>query len=130
MYQDDTVSVTSEYKDDLFELPRGKSCLMKFWWVYSFPIKFVLRFIIPNPNKIRKLYPLTFFMCIICIGINAFMIVWMLTALGVVIHCPDIVMGLTFLAAGSATPEAVSSAISVRKGMFCFNIRHIHTICI
>uniref|UniRef100_T1GWN9 Sodium/calcium exchanger membrane region domain-containing protein n=2 Tax=Megaselia scalaris TaxID=36166 RepID=T1GWN9_MEGSC len=55
-------------------------------------------------------------MCIICIGINAFMIVWMLTALGVVIHCPDIVMGLTFLAAGSATPEAVSSAISVRKG--------------
>lgn len=91
---------------------------MKFWYFYSFPIKFVLRFIIPNPLKIRKLYPLTFFMCIVSIGINAFMIVWMLTALGVVIHCPDIVMGLTFLAAGSATPEAVSSAISVRKGEF------------
>lgn len=89
---------------------------MKFWYFYSFPIKILLRFLIPNPLKFRKLYPLTFIMCIVCIGINAFMIVWMLTALGVVIRCPDIVMGLTFLAAGSATPEAVSSAISVKKG--------------
>lgn len=55
-------------------------------------------------------------MCIICIGLNAYLIVWMLTAFGVAIRVPTIVMGLTFLAAGSTMPEAVSSLISLRNG--------------
>lgn len=66
----------------LFSLPHDQSKLMKFWWAFTFPIKFVLSIIIPNPITCRKLYPLSFIMCILAIGVNAYMIVWMLTAVG------------------------------------------------
>ena len=68
--------------DNIYSLPRGESKLMKFWWAFTFPLKFILSWLIPNPMKHRKLYPLSFFMCIIAIGGNAYMIVWMLTAFG------------------------------------------------
>jgi len=92
---------------------------MQFWWIFVFPIKFTLSLLIPHPMKYRRLYPLSFIMCILCIGGNAYLIVWMLTAFGVAIHVPTIVMGLTFLAAGSTMPEAVSSLISLRNGEWC-----------
>ncbi|XP_030379119.1 sodium/potassium/calcium exchanger 3 [Scaptodrosophila lebanonensis] len=111
-----------EYNDEqqernrLCAYPFDESNFMKFWWIFTFPIRLLLAMIIPNPLKIRKLYPVSFIMCIVCIGGNAYMIVWMLTAFGVAIHVPTIVMGLTFLAAGSTMPEAVSSLISLRNG--------------
>ncbi|KAI8117770.1 hypothetical protein FF38_08220 [Lucilia cuprina] len=101
---------------NLYTLPRGESKLMKFWWFFTFPLKFILSILIPHPVKYRKLYPLSFIMCIIAIGVNAYMIVWMLTSFGVAINVPTIIMGLTFLAAGSTMPEAVSSVISLRNG--------------
>ncbi|KRG07049.1 sodium/potassium/calcium exchanger 4 [Drosophila mojavensis] len=100
----------------IFAYPHSETGFMKFWWVFTFPIKLVLRVCIPHPIRHRRLYPLSFIMCIICIGVNAYMIVWMLTAFGVAIRVPTIVMGLTFLAAGSTMPEAVSSLISLRNG--------------
>lgn len=66
----------------LFALPREESKAMKFWWAFTFPIKFVLKCIIPHPAQHRRLYPLSFIMCIVCIGANAYMIVWTLTAFG------------------------------------------------
>ncbi|XP_004523685.1 sodium/potassium/calcium exchanger 4 isoform X2 [Ceratitis capitata] len=100
----------------LFSLPHGETKLRKFWWAFIFPIRLTLTFVIPNPAHHRRLYPLSFIMCIIAIGLNAYMIVWMLTAFGVTINVPEIIMGLTFLAAGSTMPEAVSSLISLRNG--------------
>ncbi|KRF80531.1 sodium/potassium/calcium exchanger 4 [Drosophila virilis] len=100
----------------IFAFPHGATTFMKCWWVFTFPIKLVLRMVIPHPMRHRRLYPLSFIMCIICIGLNAYLIVWMLTAFGVAIRVPTIVMGLTFLAAGSTMPEAVSSLISLRNG--------------
>lgn len=52
------------------------------WWFYTWPIKLILTCTIPNPKTYRKLYPLTFLMCIIWIGLNAYMIVWMITIVG------------------------------------------------
>lgn len=52
------------------------------WWIYTWPIKLLLTCTIPNPKTFRKLYPLTFFMCIMWIGLNAYMIVWMITVMG------------------------------------------------
>jgi len=105
-----------EQPDKVFAFPNEETRLMKFWWMYTLPIRFLLSILIPNPITNRKWYPLAFIMCIITIGVNAYLIVWMLTALGVTIGVPDIIMGLTFLAAGSTMPEAVSSIISLRKG--------------
>ncbi|XP_039233730.1 probable sodium/potassium/calcium exchanger CG1090 isoform X4 [Drosophila yakuba] len=102
--------------ESIYAYPRDASGWMQFWWIFVFPIKFTLSLLIPHPMKYRRLYPLSFIMCILCIGGNAYLIVWMLTAFGVAIHVPTIVMGLTFLAAGSTMPEAVSSLISLRNG--------------
>lgn len=102
--------------ESIFAYPHSASRFMKFWWIFVFPIKLVLRMIIPHPMRYRRLYPVSFIMCILTIGANAYLIVWMLTAFGVAIHVPTIVMGLTFLAAGSTMPEAVSSLISLRNG--------------
>ncbi|XP_075156034.1 sodium/potassium/calcium exchanger 5 isoform X1 [Haematobia irritans] len=105
-----------EMPSKLFAFPHGESKVMKFWWAFTLPIKCILKCLIPHPAEHRRLYPISFIMCIICIGINAYMIVWTLTAFGVAIRVPTIIMGLTFLAAGSTTPEAVSSVISLRSG--------------
>ncbi|XP_037728035.1 sodium/potassium/calcium exchanger 2 isoform X1 [Drosophila subpulchrella] len=102
--------------ESIYSYPLDVSGWMQFWWIFVFPIKFTLSLLIPHPMKYRRLYPLSFIMCILCIGGNAYLIVWMLTAFGVAIHVPTIVMGLTFLAAGSTMPEAVSSLISLRNG--------------
>lgn len=86
------------------------------WWTYTWPIKFILTITVPNPKTYRRAYPLTFLMCIGWIGINAYMIVWMMTVVGYTFKIPDVVMGLTFLAAGGCMPEGISSVIQIRKG--------------
>lgn len=52
------------------------------WWIYTWPIKFVLTLTIPNPKTYRRCYPITFVMCIVWIGVNSFMIVWMVSVIG------------------------------------------------
>lgn len=52
------------------------------WWIYTWPIKFVLTLTIPNPKTYRKMYPVTFIMCIIWIGLNSYLIIWMMTIIG------------------------------------------------
>lgn len=65
----------------LWRVPLGAHCRV-LWWVYTWPIKFLLTFTIPNPKTWRKLYPVTFLLCIMWIGVNAYMIVWMITIMG------------------------------------------------
>lgn len=58
------------------------SGIKTFWWFYTWPIKFVLTLTIPNPKTYRRLYPLTFVMCIVWIALNSYMVIWMLTVIG------------------------------------------------
>lgn len=59
-----------------------KSRLNTLWWIYTWPIKFILTLTIPNPKTYRRMYPLTFILCIIWIGLNSYLVVWMLSAIG------------------------------------------------
>ncbi|KAG4065953.1 hypothetical protein HA402_006671 [Bradysia odoriphaga] len=88
----------------------------KFWWTYTWPIKFILTITIPSPKTYKKLYPLSFVLCIVWIGINSYLIVWMMTVVGYTFAIPENVMGLTLLAAGGCMPEAISSVLMIRKG--------------
>lgn len=58
------------------------SKLSTLWWIYTWPIKLLLTFTIPNPKTYRRIYPFTFFMCIVWIGVNSYVIVWMLSVIG------------------------------------------------
>lgn len=70
-----------EVQKSLWTLPRGK-WLNRLWWIYTWPIKLILTLTIPNPKTFKKLYPLTFALCILWIGGNSYLIVWMMTVLG------------------------------------------------
>ncbi|XP_055532844.1 sodium/potassium/calcium exchanger 4-like [Wyeomyia smithii] len=90
--------------------------LRGFWWFFSWPFRFVLTFIVPNPATMRRWYPLTFIMCIILIGCCSFFTFWMMSIIGYTLGIPDTVMGLTFLAMGGCMPEAISAVIVIRSG--------------
>ncbi|XP_063704609.1 sodium/potassium/calcium exchanger 4-like isoform X2 [Culicoides brevitarsis] len=100
----------------LWKLPEDSSVLMKIWWFYTWPIRIICTCLIPNPKTYRKLYPLTFIMCMFVLAVNSYMVVWMVTVIGYTFAIPEAVMGLTFLAAGGCLPEAFSAIIMARKG--------------
>lgn len=81
--QDDQVTKQEDVKlrKSLWRLPKG-NWLKIVWWFYTWPIKLILTLTIPNPKTYKKLYPLSFALCVIWIGINSYLIVWMMTTLG------------------------------------------------
>lgn len=104
-----------EVLQSLWKLPEG-TFIKKLWWAYSWPIKATLSMIIPNPRTRRRIYPLTFILCILLIGVNSFMIYWMVAIIGRTFYIPESVMGLTLLACGGCLPEAISCVIIIRRG--------------
>uniref|UniRef100_A0A0K8TR74 Sodium/potassium/calcium exchanger 5 n=1 Tax=Tabanus bromius TaxID=304241 RepID=A0A0K8TR74_TABBR len=102
----------------LIRYPKGKSCFRQITWVIIWPIHLLFFFTIPDCErpKLKKLFPLTFVMCIIWIGSLSYMVAWMITIIGDTLKIPDSVMGITFLAAGTSVPEAVSSVIVAKQG--------------
>ena len=63
-----------------------------------------------------KWYPFTFVMAIVWLCLLTYLMVWMVTIIGFTFGIPDSVMGITFLAAGSSVPDALSSLLVVRQG--------------
>lgn len=76
------VNDKTKVRKSLWHLPATNSGLRIFWYCYTWPLKFLLTMTIPNPKTYRRLYPLTFLMCIIWIGSNAYLVVWMVTVIG------------------------------------------------
>lgn len=65
----------------LWKIPTGNN-LKKIWWFYTWPIKMFLTITVPSPKTWRKLYPITFIMCIVWIGVNAYLVFWMVAVIG------------------------------------------------
>lgn len=76
----------------LWELPREPSKFDIFWFFFTWPIRFVLHYTIPNPVKYQRMFVLSFIMCIIWIAGTSYMIFWMVVILGDVFGIPDAVM--------------------------------------
>ena len=55
-------------------------------------------------------------MAIAWIGVFSYIMVWMATSIGVVAGIPSVVMGLTFLAAGTSIPDLLTSVIVAKHG--------------
>lgn len=68
-------------QSDLWTFPMT-SRLTTMWFIYTWPIKLLLTLTIPNPKTYRRFYPFTFIMCIVWIGVNSYVIVWMLSIIG------------------------------------------------
>jgi len=88
-------------------------------WIVTAPIKILFHFTIPDCRNPRwfKWYPFTFVMAIVWLCFLTYLMVWMVTIIGFTFGIPDSVMGITFLAAGSSVPDAMSSVLVVRQGL-------------
>ncbi|CAK1588679.1 unnamed protein product [Parnassius mnemosyne] len=100
----------------IWRFPKENSLTYRIWWVYTWPLKFILGLTIPLPATCRRFYPLSFIMCIIWIGVNSYFVSWSMTVIGYTFLIPDSVMGMTFLAFGGCLPEACSIFIMSRRG--------------
>jgi solute carrier family 24 (sodium/potassium/calcium exchanger), member 4 len=60
---------------------------------------------------------MTFTMAIAWLCLFTYLMVWMVTVIGFTFGIPDSIMGITFLAAGSSVPDALSSVLVVRQGL-------------
>lgn len=102
--------------NSLFTIPKDKTVIKTVWWFYAWPIKALLTTLVPNPKSHRRLYPVTFVLCIILIGANSYLVYWMVALIGHTIGIPESVMGMTLLAGGGCLPEAISCVILIRRG--------------
>jgi Ca2+/Na+ antiporter len=60
---------------------------------------------------------LVFFGSIVWIAVYSYLMVTWATIVGAAVGLPDIIMGLTFLAAGTSVPDLLSSVIVARQGL-------------
>ncbi|XP_052552721.1 sodium/potassium/calcium exchanger 4 isoform X2 [Tympanuchus pallidicinctus] len=100
-----------------FSLPEGK--MNKIKWILTWPLIFVLFCTIPNCNKPRweSWFMFTFILSTLWIALFSYFMVWMVTVIGYTLGIPDVIMGITFLAAGTSVPDCMASLIVARQGL-------------
>ncbi|KAG8541668.1 hypothetical protein GDO81_028496 [Engystomops pustulosus] len=100
-----------------FSIPSG--CVNQFKWAFSWPLICTLYFTIPNCSKPRweNFFMLTFILSTVWIAIFSYIMVWMVTVIGYTLGIPDVIMGITFLAAGTSVPDCMASLIVARQGL-------------
>lgn len=104
-----------EQSIEIWKWPNDQTVKGKIWWVVTWPVAFILYMTIPNCKKYPKMFVFTFIMCLVWLSITSYILAWLITVIGDTLDIPDSVMGLTFLAAGSCVPEAVSSIIVTKQ---------------
>ncbi|XP_033504780.2 sodium/potassium/calcium exchanger 4 isoform X2 [Epinephelus lanceolatus] len=100
-----------------FHIPRGIGSKLK--WLISWPLLLLLFFTVPNCAKPRweKFFMLSFLLSTVWIAIFSYFMVWMVTIIGYTLGIPDVIMGITFLAAGTSVPDCIASLIVARQGL-------------
>lgn len=100
-----------------FHIPNGIGS--KFKWLLSWPLLLLLYLTIPNCAKPRweKYFMLSFVLSTVWIAVFSYLMVWMVTIIGYTLGIPDVIMGITFLAAGTSVPDCIASLIVARQGL-------------
>uniref|UniRef100_A0AAZ1XZL9 Sodium/calcium exchanger membrane region domain-containing protein n=1 Tax=Oreochromis aureus TaxID=47969 RepID=A0AAZ1XZL9_OREAU len=88
-------------------------------WLLSWPVSVLLYCTIPDCNLPRweRWYLLTFLSSTLWIAFFSYLMVWMVTIISYTLGIPDVIMGITFLAAGTSVPDCMASLIVARQGM-------------
>ncbi|KAM6455938.1 sodium/potassium/calcium exchanger 3 isoform 2-T2 [Liasis olivaceus] len=100
-----------------FDPPSGIIEIIK--WLFTWPLSLLLYFTVPNCSKPywEKWFLVTFASSTLWIAAFSYMMVWMVTIIGFTLGIPDVIMGITFLAAGTSVPDCMASLIVARQGM-------------
>uniref|UniRef100_A0AAX7SH05 Sodium/calcium exchanger membrane region domain-containing protein n=1 Tax=Astatotilapia calliptera TaxID=8154 RepID=A0AAX7SH05_ASTCA len=100
-----------------FQCPAGGFNKLK--WLLAWPLALLLFFTIPNSSTPRweNWFMLSFVASTLWIAGFSYIMVWMVTVIGFTLGIPDVIMGITFLAAGTSVPDCMASLIVARQGM-------------
>ena len=87
-------------------------------WIIALPAKCLFYVTIVDCRKDRwqKWYLVSLFVSLMWVAVLSYVLVWMVSVIGFTFGIPDVVMSLTFLAAGGSAPEGISSLIVARQG--------------
>ncbi|KAL0973855.1 hypothetical protein UPYG_G00212090 [Umbra pygmaea] len=98
-------------------MPGGLSRRVR--WLLSWPLWLLLYCTVPNCVLPRwsRWYLLTFLTSTLWIAVFSYLMVWMVTIISFTLGIPEVVMGITFLAAGTSVPDCMASLIVARQGM-------------
>ncbi|XP_052005813.1 sodium/potassium/calcium exchanger 3 isoform X2 [Xyrauchen texanus] len=88
-------------------------------WLFSWPLGCLLYYTVPNCGFPRweRWFMVTFVASTLWIAIFSYLMVWMVTIISFTLDIPDVIMGITFLAAGTSVPDCMASLIVARQGM-------------
>ncbi|GMI53169.1 hypothetical protein ScalyP_jg3738 [Parmales sp. scaly parma] len=111
-------SEVAEGVDQNLVFPKGEGIGAAVKWLIFLPLIGSLCLTVPDsrkPGKQKYCY-ITFGMSICWIGVYSFFMVGWAEIIGDTLGIPPVVMGLTFLAAGTSVPDLLSSVIVARMG--------------
>uniref|UniRef100_A0A3B4E7N7 Sodium/calcium exchanger membrane region domain-containing protein n=1 Tax=Pygocentrus nattereri TaxID=42514 RepID=A0A3B4E7N7_PYGNA len=88
-------------------------------WMFSWPLSCLLYCTVPNCVLPRweRWFMVTFVVSTLWIAVFSYLMVWMVTIISFTLDIPDVIMGITFLAAGTSVPDCMASLIVARQGM-------------
>ncbi|XP_022806881.1 sodium/potassium/calcium exchanger 3-like [Stylophora pistillata] len=114
--EQEEVMIVNENDDSPFTVPPG--LFARVLWILALPVTCLFYVTIPDCRKERweQWYLVSFFLSVMWIAILSYILVWMVSIIGFTLGIPDVIMGLTFLAAGSSVPDGISSLIVARQG--------------
>ncbi|KAM6956768.1 sodium/potassium/calcium exchanger 3 [Aplochiton taeniatus] len=100
-----------------FQAPAGKCNKVK--WLLAWPLCLLLYYTVPNCGAARweSWFMVSFVNSTLWIAGFSYIMVWMVTVIGFTLGIPDVIMGITFLAAGTSVPDCMASLIVARQGM-------------
>ena len=113
---EEKVQIIDESDISPFSVPQG--FISRVLWILTLPISCLFYVTIPTwcSNRWEKWYLVSFFVSVVWIALLTYALVWMVLTIGFTIGISDVIMGLTFLAAGNSSADAMSSLIVARQG--------------
>ena len=114
--EDQEVRIIDQSDDSPFSFPQG--LISRSRWIMALPVTCLLYVTIPDCRKEKweNWYLLSFFVSVLWIALLTYVLVWMVSIIGFTLGIPDVILGLTLLAAGSSAPEVISSVMVARRG--------------
>ena len=96
----------------------GSGYFAWFWYILTFPLFTLLIFSIPDVKRkeSKKYAVLSFCICLAWMGLFSYFLVNWVEILGATLGIPSVIMGLTFLAAGTSVPDMLAAVIVAKKG--------------
>lgn len=110
---------------DLTEFPSDGSTFQIFFFVFLYPLRWIMQLTIidvrrmdkdGNPTASLKNAYLAIFMCLVWLIIGSYAMVSSLEHLAALMNIPDAVIGVTVSAAGTSLPNYVASKVAAQNG--------------